>query len=68
MSQIKDLRIAAGMTQKAFSEYFGISKRAVESWEGGQRECPDYLISLMEYKLEHENKIDPNYTNAGTEE
>lgn len=68
MSQIKDLRMAAGMTQKAFSEYFGISKRAVESWEGGQRECPDYLISLIKYKLEHENKIAPNYTNTGTEE
>jgi DNA-binding transcriptional regulator YiaG len=45
------------MTQKAFAEYFGISKRAVESWEGGQRECPAYLMDLMKYKLEHEGKI-----------
>ena len=39
------------MTQKAFSEYFGMSKRAVEEWEGGRRKCPDYLLKLMEYKL-----------------
>ena len=55
MNPIKDLRTATGMTQKAFAEYFGISKRAIESWEGGQRECPKYLSELMKYKLEKEN-------------
>ena len=54
---IYELRKAAKMTQKAFSEYFGISKRAVEQWEGGQRQCPDYLLNLMIYKLEHEGLI-----------
>ena len=54
---IKELRTAAGMTQKAFAEYFGVSKRAIESWEGGQRECPAYLLELMEYKLRNEKKI-----------
>ena len=57
MNTIKDLRTATGMTQKAFAEYFGISKRAIESWEGGQRECPTYLSELMKYKLEKENLI-----------
>lgn len=57
MNTIKELRIASGMTQKAFSEYFCISKRSIESWEGGQRECPSYLFDLMRYKLVHENKI-----------
>ena len=54
---IKELRTAAGMTQKAFAEYFGVSKRAVENWEGGKRECPAYLLELMEYKLRNEKKI-----------
>lgn len=57
MNPIKDLRTATGMTQKAFAEYFGISKRAIESWEGGQRECPTYLSELMKYKLEKENLV-----------
>lgn len=50
-SGVKELRARSGMTQKAFSEYFGMSKRAVEEWEGGRRKCPDYLLRLMEYKL-----------------
>ena len=54
---IKELRKAAGMTQQAFAEYFGFSKRAVESWEGGKRACPDYLLNLIRYKLEKEGKI-----------
>ena len=42
------------MTQKAFSEYFGIPKRTIEDWERGSRKCPQYLLDLMEYKLTKE--------------
>ena len=61
MDTIKDLRTASRMTQKAFSEYFGISKRNVENWEGGKSTCPPYLLELMLYKLVNEKKIDPQY-------
>lgn len=54
---IKELREASGMTQKAFAEYFGISKRAIESWEGGQRKCPEYLLNLIEYRLRNEGLL-----------
>lgn len=54
---IHDLRTLSGMTQQAFAAYFGVSKRAVESWEGGQRACPEYLIDLMVYKLAAEGMI-----------
>ena len=54
---VKELRTAAGMTQKAFAEYFGVSLRTVESWEGGKRNCLDYVLELMEYKLRKEGKI-----------
>lgn len=54
---IKEIRTAAGMTQKEFAEYFGLSKRAVESWEGGKRACPEYLFDLMLYKLRNEGII-----------
>lgn len=57
MDTIKDLRTASGMTQNAFSEYFGIPRRTIENWEGGKRKCPPYLLDLMRYKLAHENKI-----------
>lgn len=54
---VKNLREASGMTQKAFAEYFGIPKRTLENWEGGKRECPSYLLELMEYKLKKEGLI-----------
>lgn len=54
---IKELRTAAGMTQQAFSDYFGIPKRSVENWEYGKTEPPVYLIELIEYKLRHKGLI-----------
>ena len=56
--EFKELRKQSGMTQKEFSEYFGMSKRAVESWECGVRKCPEYLLKLMEYKLIKEGIIE----------
>lgn len=53
----KELRQLSGMTQKEFSEYFGIPKRTIEDWDRGVRKCPEYLIALMEYKLIKESKI-----------
>lgn len=54
---IKSLREASGMTQQAFADYFGIPKRSIENWEGGQRKCPDYLLNLMTYKLINEGIV-----------
>lgn len=42
------------MSQREFSEYFGIPKRTIEDWERGSRECVPYLLDLMKYKLEKE--------------
>ena len=59
---IKELRQKSGMTQKRFAEYFGVSKRAIETWESdsptAKRTCPKYLLDLMEYKLRNEKIID----------
>ena len=57
---IKELRTMAKMTQKAFGEYFGISKRTIEEWEGGRRQCSDYLLKLMYYKMEKEGIVKIN--------
>lgn len=48
---IKDLRLATKMTQQAFGDYFGVPLRSVQDWEYGYRECREYLVRLMEYKL-----------------
>lgn len=58
---IKEIRKAAGMTQKEFAEYFGMSKRNVENWEGGTNKCPPYLLALIKYKLQKEGLLkEPN--------
>ncbi len=54
---IKELRNLTGMTQKVFADYFNIPKRTIEQWEGNQRECKEYIIELMAYKLQKENII-----------
>lgn len=54
---IKEMRTASGMTQQQFSEMLQIPKRSIENWEGGKRECPEYLLRLIEYYLKKENLI-----------
>lgn len=57
MMTFKELREASGMNQREFGEYFGIPLRTIQNWHGGQRECPDYLLDLMRYKLEKEGQV-----------
>jgi DNA-binding transcriptional regulator YiaG len=53
----KELRKASGMSQRKFAEYFGIPRRTLEDWERGIANCAPYLLDLMKYKLEKENKL-----------
>ena len=36
-----------GLTQTSFAQYFGIPRRTVQNWCGGQRECPPYVIAMI---------------------
>lgn len=54
---IKKLRKEAGMTQRAFAEYFNIPLRTYEQWERGKRKIPGYLLRLMVYKLKIEKLV-----------
>lgn len=57
MTTIKTLRRSCGMTQKELSDFLGIPKRSIENWESGERKPPEYLISLIEYKLKGEGLL-----------
>ena len=52
----KELRQQSGMNLTQFSQYFGIPYRTIQNWERGERQCPEYLLELLKYKLDHENK------------
>ena len=51
---IKEIRELTGLSQKGFSEKYGIPCRSIENWESGQRQCPDYVLRLLEYKVKTE--------------
>ena len=53
----KELREMSGMNKTQFGQYFDIPYRTIQNWESGLRECPKYLLDLMEYKLKNENII-----------
>lgn len=62
INPFKELRESSGMNKTKFAEYFEIPYRTVQNWELGLRECPEYLLKLMAYKLEHE-KAEKNREN-----
>ena len=49
---IKEARKAAGISQQKMSDIMGIPKRTIESWEGGQRKCPDWTERLIIAELQ----------------
>ena len=42
------LREKYGLTIKYISDRFNIPYRTVQNWAGGQRECPSYIIGMMD--------------------
>lgn len=53
-----EIRNKTRMNRREFAEYFGIPYRTVQDWELGNRQMPDYLFRLMEYKLRIEKIIE----------
>lgn len=45
---IKEIRQLTGLSQTAFGNKYGIPMRTIQNWENGKRECPSYLVSLLE--------------------
>lgn len=54
--EFKQIREQSGMNIKQFSEYFNIPYRTVQNWDLGLRQCPDYIIELIIYKLNNEKE------------
>lgn len=54
---LKMLRIRSGMSQSQFADYFQIPIDTLQNWEQGRRQCPEYLLNLIQYKLTKEKLI-----------
>lgn len=46
--EIKDIKNKYRMSLKEISERFGIPYRTVQNWNAGVRECPEYVIRMMD--------------------
>ena len=53
---IKAVREAHNLSRKQFTELLEIPYRTLQDWELGNRKCPDYLIKLIKFRLEHGEK------------
>lgn len=52
----QELKNKMQMSLKGISEFFGIDYKTIQKWNTGYRTAPDYVISLMNYKWDCENK------------
>ena len=55
--KLVEIRKRTGMNRRQFAEYFNIPYRTVQDWELGNRQMPDYLFRLMEYKIRMEKLV-----------
>lgn len=53
MKTFKELLTEHNISQSQFSREFEIPLRTVQHWVSGERKPPDYLLKLIEFKLEN---------------
>ena len=54
--RIKELRKKSGLSQSKFSAKFGIPVRTLQQWEQGISAPPEYLVKMMAYIMQVEDK------------
>lgn len=60
---IKEMRTLLKLSQSQFAEKYGIPKASITNWEQGRRECPGYVLKLLERAvLDDYAKADPHVT------
>lgn len=46
--EIREIRVNAGMTQRVFAAYMGVSKKTVEAWEGDRTHPTGPVFRLLD--------------------
>lgn len=54
---IKEIRASTGLSQSKFCEVLNIPLRTLQKWEIGERSCPEYVIELIAYRVQHDQKF-----------
>ena len=58
--KIKELRKKTGLQQSKFSAKFGIPVRTLQQWEQGISAPPEYLVRMMAYIMQLEERAEKN--------
>lgn len=48
---VKEIRNLTGLSQSKFCEKYGIPPATLRHWERGDRECPEYVLELLKFKV-----------------
>lgn len=54
---IKEIRASTGLSQSKFAEALNIPVRTIQKWEIGGSKCPDYVVELIAYRVQHDPKF-----------
>lgn len=54
--EIAEIRKLTGLSRTKFAEKYHIPYRTLQSWELGDRECPEYVLELLRFKVEYDVK------------
>lgn len=57
MQTIKEIRQSTGLSQAKFCGMLNIPKRTLQDWEQGLRQCPEYVVELIAYRVMHDKDI-----------
>ena len=57
MRTIKEIRLSTGLSQKKFGDLLNIPMRTLQDWELGARQCPEYVVELIDYRVKHDESI-----------
>ena len=57
-SRIKAIRAKTGLSQAKFAEAYHIPKRTLQDWESQRGNPPDYVIELLEFRVNSDLKKD----------
>ena len=61
MQTIREIRDITGLSRSAFCEMLNIPRRTLEKWEMGERSCPEYVVELIAFRVQH----DPQFRKEG---
>ena len=54
---VREIRAGTGLSQVAFGAALHIPRRTIEEWEAGNRKCPQYVVELIAFRVQHDDSL-----------